>query len=864
MKQNQPRCVAPPARTIPPSLFSLKKLIFVLFCMVVCTTVQAAISLEGITPTNDSEISSFDFTLHFDLSEAKADYPDKADNLGIGYSGDSEIGRAALYKGNQDSGELLGTALTSNVTGKSEELSLSGDVSFSFEGVNPESGATYTLVITNMFSVYEKGGKTLGKNYRLDYETTPLVYTFIGKSDSANFSLLSSSILKDSKLESFKNVELTFNLPVAISDNAKAMLLQDEEVYANTSSFIVDPENECAVIISFNNIPLYKNITYTFVCEAGSIVIKDDPSKTNELFTLSIQGVALKPFTVKKLNPETVFNGILTSASVQFELPEKGELLETYGASKVSYPATLYKVIGNEKEEVANLKGSPLSSGDGVIWEINCEIIPETEYLINVPANSISAYVPDATAMSGYKRIADMSNEEINFSFNTPSLENSNLPKLEFGVPFTSDSDGRNRVEYPVNSEVSEFGYLNLELKDKFYRYNGSSFRLVSNDDNETTFGTLYKVDESGKRIKVKDIECGGSPIYTSDDFYRIAVLVIESRLYENSHYQIVIPAGTYTVNNEVLKHFIQNEEIVLDYYGNSDSNLSLACTSVRDGERMSTVSAVSFISDQELALTNPSARMVLRIKDGENLRYSAYHLGKDTYEESGTGHQTFTRIMGDFSNAKASIPYTLPETDDEYQIVIAPGTFSLANDPEITNEEIVVNIKRVPETGLPEYVNLTSVVNEHAATVHPIEKGLKAKLQLTPSEDWRIERVVFNGKDVTANVDEDGNYETPAVRIDSRMEVHLAYNGDIYFEDESGVAAIPDTEVRAWSEGEQIHVTGLRAGDNVKVYTTAGVLIAEHAAAEDMMHITAPKDAVYILVITDTTGSKAALKLRH
>lgn len=832
--------------------------------MFVCTTVQAAyISYKSCTPESNSVISSFDFVLHFDISGAKEANPDKADTYGIGYSGSSKS-HATLYKGTQETGEEIGTALTKTVNGKSATFVVGEDVSFSFPDIVPEEGVTYTLVIPNSFNVKEKGSSTsLGADYTCSFSADPLVLTFTGgKVSSTELVLISSSLKENSEADVLSELKLDFNAPIQVESTAHASIYENGELVSDASSIAVNPNDENSVIVSFDNVPLYKTHTYQVVLDEGSVSLKEDLTKTNGKYTVNIKGNGYKALKVSELTPQNDFTGILDNATVRFDLDNSLVIPENYNGRPLTFPGLLFVKIDNEYSLIGKIDGNVTEDEKGVNWVNNYELQPLTEYMFKVEKGAISVYTIDNTSTTGYKKIDDISNEDISISFTTPSIENSGLPKMTFNTPFSSDNEGRNRVEYPNGSEVDELGYLRLELTDLFYNYNGASYRLKQKIQDAS--GALYKISESGERLKIKDIPLGTNTFYTTEESYFVVTLTVSSRLYEGEKYQLVIPSGVYTVNNMALANFITNDEIVIDYIGKSDSNLSLTCTSLRDGERISSLSAVCFISDQELELTSNTARMIIRIKDGDRVNNSEYTLGKSTYREPGVGDHTYTRVVGDFSSAQNCTPYYLPESDDEYQVVIPAGTFALANDPDITNEEVVVNIKRVPETGLPEYVTLTSVVNEHAATVLPIEKGLKAKLQLTPSEDWKIESVKFNGKDVTANVGEDGTYETAAIRIDSRMEVTLGYNGQIYFEDSTGVAEIPDSKVRAYSDGEMINVEGLTPGDNVKVYTMAGVLIAEHDASKDIVNISANKGVIYIIVITDGNGKKAAVKINH
>lgn len=844
-----------------------------MLCLLWGVTVKGAcFSFVNSTPGNGENISKFEFTLHFDIEEAKENLPEKAAMLGIGCSG-TRRQCTKLYKGDIADGEQIGTALTSGVNGTSDDFIVgSGDFKFSFPGLAPEPGQLYTLEISNSFYVLEGGTSVgLGADYTINYKTNPIILTFTGTAAASDeLILLGTSLEPNNEYEEIDKVKLHYNFPVQFVDAANLDAFGfylDDKPYCTPAT--IEIEDETTVVLNFENAVFFKTNTYEFVASANAVCLKSNQAVTNIEYSAKIKGATYKYYEVAGISPASDFNGVLGLVDVSFNLPDKATFPGNIGSTPRNYPASLYKVSGNDLELVGTLAGVPDEiNGQSISWEINCELLPMQRYLFKIAKGSILAYLYDTTSLSGYKLISDTSNDDIEIYFTTPSIENSGLPEMEFGAPYKADTDGYNRVEYPEGSKVDFLPVLYFEPKERYYLYNDASYELLRNKEIENA--VLYKTAENGDRVKIKDVKLGSMVFYTAEDRYIAGSLSVNSRLYEGEKYQIVIPAGAFTVNNKALQNFVTSDEIVMTFEGTSASTLSLACASLRDGERMSSISSVTFLSDQELMLADPAARLTLKATDGSGSTFvSEYMVGTVTYDiKQETGHtlkQTFTKIMGDFSSPLDMAPRMLPEEADEYQVVVAAGTFALANDPDIRNGEIVVNIKRVPQTGLPEYVTLTSVVNAHASTLLPIEKGLKAKLQLTPSEDWTIEKVVFNGKEVTGNVGEDGTYETPAVRIDSRLEVHLAFNGDLFFEDATGVASIPDTRIRAYSEGEHIVVEGLGTGDVVDLYTLAGVKLDSHTATADIVKVSAPAGRVYIVGIVPADGGrKAAMKLAH
>lgn len=846
----------------------MKKYILCLIALL-CSFYGHAIKYKSCTPEVNSKISSFDFELEFDLSDIIADLGESEDwgiyANGVEWDDVFQSDQAIkLYEGTPEEGKILGRTVEETINGKSAKFQTGNKFKFSFPGLTPEEGKLYTVEITLLFNVVKKGEtKRQDTKYSLKCNVTPIDLTFIGSSEvvSEKLKLETSSISNGESLKSIEDIILEFNSPITKLDDCRVSIIENgEDVYSSDNVEVKDN----SVTISFNNAILLKGHNYSLVVPDNSFSNLSGNSH-NDKIVFDIKGDGHFPLNVISVSSENNSTVLLSNLEIKFELPNGAVFIEPSTATK--YPAQLYQVSSDsESTLVSEILGELGDSDNCLKFPIDYELLPTTSYKLYIEDGVLVPRKYSATTNT-YSRVNEYANSEFEFNFTTPSVENSHLDPIKFmGPALVVDRKELFNEDEPVENIEK----LYFQLENNFYSYQGENLKLKFEKNKEFgdegyDYGFLYKVTDSGD-VKIKDVPLGYAQRFTTDgDSYWAIAATINSRFYEGTKYKFVIPAGILTVNSTPLQNFLHNEEISIEFLGKADANLQLTCSSLREGERVSHISAVAFHSDQELTLVNPSARMILRDVDGKELKRAAYSLyHEDTNNVMGGVPKYITRVMADFSDRNAFTPYYLPTSADEFQIVIAPGTFSLANDPEITNEEIVVNIKRVPETGLPEYVNLTSVVNEHAATVHPIEKGLKAKLQLTPSDDWEIEKVLFNGKDVTANVDEDGNYETPAVRIDSRMEVHLGYKGEVYFNFETGVVEVPDTDLRVMSEDDHIKIEGLAKGDNIKLYTMAGVLLAEDYATEDIAYINAPKDTIYIVVITDTNGKKSAVKILH
>ena len=103
--------------------------------------------------------------------------------------------------------------------------------------------------------------------------------------------------------------------------------------------------------------------------------------------------------------------------------------------------------------------------------------------------------------------------------------------------------------------------------------------------------------------------------------------------------------------------------------------------------------------------------------------------------------------------------------------------------------------------------------------------------------------------------------YTSPALFWNEvTLAATLAYEGFTYTEDANGIASVEGSNLKAYSQDGKIIVTGVPAGETVKVYSLGGSLLGTYTATEDKSEITVPAGGkVYIVKV----GSHA-LKLTN
>lgn len=156
-----------------------------------------------------------------------------------------------------------------------------------------------------------------------------------------------------------------------------------------------------------------------------------------------------------------------------------------------------------------------------------------------------------------------------------------------------------------------------------------------------------------------------------------------------------------------------------------------------------------------------------------------------------------------------------------------------------------------------PVYHNVTLSLDNAAAQTSAVEEGKTVSFKLTPVDDlWTVESVE------NATLDEaSGMYVTEPVTADTEVKATFALVNPVDFNFTTEVEEVPaGCAYSVRSEGEMLIIEGVTAGDNIRIYTTGGTLIADKTVPADMsvaaMNLAS---GIYIVAINNTT-----LKIRH
>lgn len=349
----------------------------------------------------------------------------------------------------------------------------------------------------------------------------------------------------------------------------------------------------------------------------------------------------------------------------------------------------------------------------------------------------------------------------------------------------------------------------------------------------------------SGSVVSVADFNEGYEKIFREADkdnmdAKSIAVrFKLKKAVTAPGKYKVVFPSKSIMLGTE----FDGIPSSHYEYYLTIEGTPEVTGCSIEEGEALNKVGIVSFYTPATVEAPE-GAKMRLENEEGNIASVDV------TIASAADG----TMIIGDFTKANGGKAITL-ENGAEYSITVP------ANRLVLTGTEMKLPKMTVNFTGYgAEYVSLTHSVSGHAMTVGKVVKGLTAKVDLTPATNWIVEKVTFNGTDVTDQV-KDNSYTTPALDTDANVGVDMAYDGFL-FEPVGVDEVVTDFNIRAFSEDGKIQLRGLTAGMTVGVYTLGGAAISTFTAAESAYAITAAPDT-YIITLT-LDGKTQAVKLMH
>lgn len=795
--------------------------------------ISAPLSYNGCTPESGSEVTSFeDIVLSFDLSGVIEEYGQ--DEWGICVNSlYSEMSPernkiAALYKGSVEDGEFL-CYLAETIKATKEEFKVGNEIHLRFPNIEVVPGQLYTIYITyDFFAGRKSDKKSWVTATKYSCFANPLTLTFIGASETKKVLLANEwSIEDNASLDAISSVNVKFNYDVALVGTPTVNLNEGSYTMVSTSDISVDPNDPKSLVINFPETKLYNGHNYNIVLPAGAVCVAGESEIVNEEVSLSVTGSGYRYFGTGRVSPANGSTNILDEIYIPFKFPKIEGADFSYGFVNVSgatYPLKCYK--GNVTLEQAKEKNPDHiiiekdMDNSSLKYGVNFALEAGQEYTFIMDEGAVKAYAIGDPRNSYLK---DYISEAVELHYTTPTLES--LPELVL-----PNSD----IEEGVSLESVE----TVTLANAYYVYNDTQYVLaVSPDVSYKTSGVLYEVLHDGSEKEIKRFQASKNGKDAID-------LQVNEPLYQGKTYRIVIPEGTFIpFQSNFLKQFVGNKEYSITVTGaKSTESASEFTSSLIEGQKLSHVSVVSFYTAGDVKATDNAK---LEIRNGEETVASApVRVAKE---------EGYTHVYADFSG-EGHQPFAT-EKGVNYSAVLPQGAVA-----ETANENLLNKEYSVPFTGMasdPVYHNVTLSIDNAVAQTSTVEEGKTVSFQLTPVDDlWTVESVS------NATLDEaSGMYVTEPVNADLEVKATFALVNPVDFDFTTGVREVPaGCAYSVRSEGEMLIIEGVTAGDNIRIYTTGGTLIADKTVPADMsvaaMNL-AP--GIYIVAINNTT-----LKIRH
>lgn len=799
-------------------------------------------------PESGSTISSFNFILEFDITDAlekaAADKPDT--EVGIGYTGNDAGYNATLYKGDAETGEMLGKAMASTFNGKAADFVVNGNtIKLNFDSSIPIiANQEYTIKISNLFYMYVNGKVTRVTSTASDYSTAPIILKFVGADlGDSQLYVKDSSLHNVDNLDKVKIVEFHLSAPFVIKSGAEVLLNDGDTVEARTSDLKVSATDEKTLIADFGaDIPLNLGHTYTMLLPKESVTHHSNAAVGNMQYSTKINGTTAINIPIKSHDPVNDYKGLVGNVTINFDIPTGYTLTSTSGNSP---KGLLYINEISEENLVSTLTGKVTADGKGHTFDLSViPYIPSSKYIFVKPANEITVW------KDGIKQ-PQFGCEETSICWTTPSVEETDIPSLKIGTVKIGRHDNADSPEFVNGGIYSNIDSIEFDGQD--YVYNGETYSYTSNYKDaviyiyDTTGGNRRVVKETKITVvsRVNLIKYGAFKIDLQMDFL------------QDHSYEIVIPKGKLVLNGSrnMLYNYITNDEIVFSLNGNTPADFAIESCSVEENAEMSTMPPViiwTLHGAYNLKSNNIYATS-MQTKEGSIVGYSNQH-PMTIYKEN---WNTYVSVM--LTDVKTGEPLKLHK-DFDFKLTIPAGSIIHPSDETVSNPEINLTLKgieevvEIPEVPEAELVNVNLTVNGLHSITHQAAKGKVYTLTLTPDENWSVESVMLAD---TALTFDNGVYVTEPLNEDADITATLTYKGEWAVENTSGVWEISDSNIRIYKVNNQIIVEGVSASSHIAVYSAAGVLINTATATEgnDIIKISVATGQVYIV----TVNGKAA-----
>lgn len=823
------------------------------------------IQFQKSIPESGSSISSFDFTLEFDISEAlelaAKDKP--GTEVGLGYRGGANVSCAILYRGDAETGIELGQSLTDDFNGKASGFEVNGNkIKMSFDSSIPIiANETYTVKIIDVFYLYVKGKTTKIGSTASDYSTDPIILTFKGEgSEKPQLECTSSNIENCSTLNECKSVEFTLSAPFNIKSGAEVLIKEGEDIVGRTSDLKVSSTDNKILVAEFNDVPMLLGHTYTIELPANSLTHIDDATVGNFIYKVSVNGNKTIEIPLKSSKVSLDSDGFPTAVTFVYDLPE-GTTLD--GLNLTGSRDGYLSVDGSEDYTNFSTKYTIVENGKGIKWDISSvKFEPATKYNFTKDGNTLKVFDSNNTN-SSTGLLKEYTGEDASISFTTLSIEEAGFAPMEFADVALKLSPNAERVKYTDNMECESVYSMALNLKEYFYFMGNTKCNLHVNPTLiDKNICVLYEITPDGDKY-LNSYSFSGTANY--EDQYQTSTAYLNTLLYEGKKYKFVIPEGYFTaypdvytgaMTNQSKVNYIRSKEMVFTFTGTTSENVELLSCNVENNSEIRSLYNIVWTYKGSYRLSDE----ITTVKR-EKQTISGMPAVTVEYPVIVSSRNGKTSVLIDLVNKETGEPLTVYK-GESYTFTMPKGLLVNVINDNIINDETVLKVNGCDEKTLePETVAVNLTVNGMHSSTHPAIKGKEYSFNFSPAENWEVEIVKHGDKNLERTAS--GEFKTEPLTADADITADLRYNGLWASTDETtGIWEIEDKNIRIYGDSDHIVVDGVTPENTICVYNVAGMLINSTRVSDgkDRVLISVPLGHTYI-VIVDGVAAKIMMK---
>ena len=193
-------------------------------------------------------------------------------------------------------------------------------------------------------------------------------------------------------------------------------------------------------------------------------------------------------------------------------------------------------------------------------------------------------------------------------------------------------------------------------------------------------------------------------------------------------------------------------------------------------------------------------------------------------------------------TSAVGSLIFTLLHAKVVSHLYVPKGSVLKHKVAENWKDSVI--IREIAETKTDVYLTITDCTNGNVKLKVDEDKPYFT-LKIEAETGWHVHSVTFNDGDVTAELSSEGEYTTPAIGTDSRLNI-------VYAQGSSSVNSVSDSKIKVWASGNNIIVDNAILDETINVYTLDGMKITSVNANSNRVEIPLTTGVVYIVKVAD------------